>query len=118
VCPIGCPDDRLLGRQSHHDANRVRSCDGWSLHVGNPSAAHAQQVASLGRAIRHLPPNAIAIASRKEGRLEFHSALLESGYDIPTIPEPLGNRDVSTTTIYTHVLSRSVRGVRSPLDDP
>jgi len=38
------------------------------------------------------------------------------GYDILTIQEILGPRDVSTTMIYTHVLNRRGRGVRSPLD--
>ncbi len=35
VYPIGCPNDPLLGNQWHHNANRMQSCDGWSLHTGN-----------------------------------------------------------------------------------
>lgn len=73
---------------------------------------------NVGRAIKNAA-RMVGIDKRVSShtmRHSFATHLLESGYDIRTLQELLGHKDVSTTMIYTHVLNKGGRGVKSPLD--
>jgi integron integrase len=97
-------------------ASRTISTDPATGRRGRPPIDTSTIQRAVRRAVR--AAGILKPATCHSLRHSFATEMLRSGYDIRTVQQLLGHKDVRTTMIYTHVIDRAGFGVRSPLDRP